>query len=171
MPTLQEKFTVEEAMNLISIDDSGCWLWQGYCCKGKMNYGMVPTRGWGSTLGVNAKAHRFFYMHLVGPIPDGVYVLHKCDIPNCCNPEHLFLGSRLDNITDMVSKDRQWKPKREKNYWFGKSRSEESRTKQAENHTDVTGANNPMFGKKNPRLTRENKIRPVKDILALWCAL
>ena len=52
------------------------------------------------------KTHRFSYQHFVGPIPDGMHVLHKCDVTSCCNPEHLFLGTASDNVQDMVRKGR-----------------------------------------------------------------
>ena len=51
-------------------------------------------------------AHRFFYKQLVGEIPEGMFVCHKCDTPDCVNPEHLFLGTAKDNTQDMLSKNR-----------------------------------------------------------------
>ena len=51
-------------------------------------------------------ASRFAYEAEVGPIPDGMQVLHRCDNPPCCNPRHLFLGTHRDNVEDMVAKGR-----------------------------------------------------------------
>lgn len=48
-----------------------------------------------------------------GPIPEGLLVLHTCDIPVCCNPNHLFLGTHQDNMDDMVKKNRQARNKGE----------------------------------------------------------
>jgi hypothetical protein len=50
--------------------------------------------------------HRLAYAWANGPIPDGMWVLHKCDNPPCCNPEHLFLGTNQDNLLDCISKGR-----------------------------------------------------------------
>ena len=42
----------------------------------------------------------------MAPIADGTQVLHRCDTPRCCNHEHLFLGTQLENMADMARKGR-----------------------------------------------------------------
>lgn len=51
-------------------------------------------------------AHRAALLISGVNIPEGLSVCHTCDNPPCCNPRHLFVGSNLDNIADMVSKER-----------------------------------------------------------------
>jgi len=75
-----------------------CWLWTG--AKGKGPYGMF-------SLGrEKIKAHRASWIIHFGEIPEGMYVLHKCDVSLCVNPEHLFLGTHKNNMEDMVRKGR-----------------------------------------------------------------
>jgi hypothetical protein len=55
-------------------------------------------------------AHRLIYTRAFGEIPNGMCVLHKCDIRNCVNPQHLFLGTQKDNVRDMETKNRARHP-------------------------------------------------------------
>lgn len=81
--------------------ESGCWEWTARTHKG---YGQM---GGGSKRGDYIKpAHRISWEIHFGPIPDGLWVLHKCDNRKCVNPDHLFLGTVLDNTRDMDSKGR-----------------------------------------------------------------
>jgi len=77
---------------------SGCWLWTaGTSSDG---YGRFSE----NCRGVNA--HRWSWQFHFGRIPNGLLVLHSCDVPRCVNPEHLFLGTPADNCHDMVDKGR-----------------------------------------------------------------
>lgn len=71
--------------------------------------GARTTAGYGSFSinGAPAYAHRLSWESQNGPIPDGMFVCHKCDVPCCVNPDHMFLGTHLDNMSDMTSKKRQ----------------------------------------------------------------
>lgn len=75
-----------------------CWEWNGR--KNKCGYGIHCVD--------NKKilAHRYSYGHFFGKIPQGMNVLHRCDVPFCVNPSHLFLGSQAANVADMVNKGR-----------------------------------------------------------------
>ncbi len=76
-----------------------CAEWTG--AKNRRGYG-VAWNGENTIL-----AHRFAWELIYGAIPDGLYVLHKCDNPSCCNTSHLFLGTHADNQCDKINKGRQ----------------------------------------------------------------
>lgn len=79
-----------------------CWPWKG----------AILGFGYGHTAAAGKKitAHRLSYLLHYGSIPDGMCVLHRCDNPPCCNPRHLFVGTKIDNIDDMNAKGRGSKP-------------------------------------------------------------
>lgn len=81
------------------VPESGCWLWTG----------ATIGSGYGSfSMGKHNTfyAHRESYKAYVGSIPDGMYVMHKCDVRCCCNPDHLGIGTQLDNMRDAKRKGR-----------------------------------------------------------------
>lgn len=81
--------------------ESGCWLWKG--SKNHNGYGEVSYKHCHSK---RALAHRVSWAIHQGKIPDGLCVLHKCDVRNCVNPDHLFLGTQQDNLRDCYQKGR-----------------------------------------------------------------
>lgn len=77
---------------------SGCWEWTGW--RDRLGYGRLRfERQW-------IGAHRAAWILTNGPIPPGLFVLHHCDNPPCCNPAHLHLGTARDNTQDMIAHGR-----------------------------------------------------------------
>jgi hypothetical protein len=100
-PSLDSRFWSKVA---VSNNPDECWEWQ----KGKSHdgYGYISI---GGRKGKRTYAHRIAWEFKNGTIPSGLFVLHSCDNPACCNPKHLFLGTRQDNSKDKVNKGRQAK--------------------------------------------------------------
>ena len=80
-----------------------CWTWHGM--KNNHGYGMIYA---GKAKRAKSLAHRVSWELFNGPIPEGKNVLHRCDNPECCNPEHLFIGSQLENMRDKIAKGRAY---------------------------------------------------------------
>ena len=99
--------TVKEYLDQRYEVNGECHVWTG--AKDKDGYGQVQNTRASKELGVR-RAHRMSYIDNYGPIPQGMWVLHKCDNPSCIRKEHLFLGTPLDNVTDMIKKGRRVLP-------------------------------------------------------------
>lgn len=91
--------TLKRLLKFVTISPSGCWEFQG------ARYGLDGHRA----LKLNGKqtyAHRTAYQLMIGEIPEGHIVRHKCDNPACIKPGHLETGTQRDNMHD---KARRWK--------------------------------------------------------------
>ncbi len=75
--------------------ENDCWGWNGTTSHGYANF---------NHRGKIMKAHRASWIIHNGQIPKSIFVLHKCDVRNCSNPDHLFLGNQTDNMKDMAFK-------------------------------------------------------------------
>lgn len=83
---------------------TACWLWTGHERKG---YGFICERR------QKRSAHRYGWELRNGPVPAGLFVLHRCDTPLCVNPAHLFVGTQRENLDDCVRKGRWRVPRGE----------------------------------------------------------
>ena len=77
---------------------TGCWLWLAAKLSG--GYGVLKDGDY------RWMTHRLSWIIHNGSIPQGMCVLHHCDVPSCVNPAHLFLGTKADNVADMDQKGR-----------------------------------------------------------------
>lgn len=84
-----------------SAGPDGCWFFKGF--KDRKGYGLIRS---GNKLRF---AHRVAWETANGPVQDDLLVCHRCDVPRCCNPSHLFLGTHVDNMRDKSEKGRQAK--------------------------------------------------------------
>lgn len=106
------------------VDEKGCWIWQGPFWTngcGRMSRS-IPT-----PIEAHQRSHIFPYMYHIGPIKNNLFVCHKCDEVRCINPNYLFLGTNQENQLDAVKKFPEKYPGRQ---------------------DDMSGSNNPMFGRK-----------------------
>lgn len=100
--TALERAALRLSENSTPEPNSGCILWTG------------PLNAWGygeaSLSGKRILAHRLAHKIHRGEIGPGLLVLHRCDTPACVNPDHLWLGTNAENMRDMASKGRAYKP-------------------------------------------------------------
>lgn len=98
---MPHKYTTSDVLRFqkyVKVSESGCHEW----------IGSLDAYGYGQ-LNINrrpAKAHRIAWELANGPVPEGMSILHRCDNPQCVNPEHLFPGTQSDNMKDAARKGR-----------------------------------------------------------------
>jgi hypothetical protein len=97
-------YRIKDLFAHYDVDENGCWIWRG----------AVNGEGYGSNRrgGKTVRMHREYYKHFNGEIPDGLQVCHECDVPRCVNPNHLFIGTNLENAHDRDRKGRTILPPR-----------------------------------------------------------
>lgn len=100
----EQKHTYEFWSKVAITDDDKCWLWNGAC-----NWKGYGVTWWQKKFN---RAHRVSWLITNGNIPNGLFVLHTCDVRNCVNPKHLFLGTHQDNMKDMTAKGRHAKSRK-----------------------------------------------------------
>lgn len=91
-------------------EKTGCWNWTGFCDEKRPypgnRYGQVTLWNPITKKSSSKSVHRAMWIALHGAPPKDICVCHTCDNPKCCNPDHLWLGTRRENTLDMVKKNR-----------------------------------------------------------------
>jgi len=101
MPLGRPRTALIERLRRYVEKTDGCWLWTGR--KTWSGYGEITL---GGKRGRKIRAHRVAWESVHGPVPNGLCVLHRCDVRSCVRPDHLFLGTRADNAADCLTKAR-----------------------------------------------------------------
>jgi hypothetical protein len=131
----------------------GCWGWTGASdCRG---YGSIRI---GGRYEPQVGAHRLSWVIHRGEISEGLFVLHRCDNPNCVRPDHLFLGTHQDNMNDMAEK------KRAASGETHGSRTCPGRLPSGDSHWTHAHPESRLFGESNgiAKLT-ENQVREIRS--------
>lgn len=83
----------ERIWRRVSVDEAGCWFWNG-----ELHYGGYGRAASPSNRRKSVQTHRFVFECLVGPIPEGLELDHLCRVRRCCNPEHLEPVTHRENM-------------------------------------------------------------------------
>jgi hypothetical protein len=106
------KNTIEDFWKLVDVrEPDECWEWQGGCVPFGYGHFRLDGKRW--------VTHALAFTLLSNPIPKGKCVLHKCDNPPCCNPKHLWLGTKRQNNKDRDKKKRT-NPAKGERHWHAK---------------------------------------------------
>jgi hypothetical protein len=98
---------IDRFWSKVNKTEGGCWEWTA--AKDGSGYGLFR---WQRRM---VRVHRVSFELVHGPIPEDLHVCHRCDNRGCVNPDHLFLGTHRDNMTDMSQKGRARTPLGEDN--------------------------------------------------------
>ena len=93
------KILLDRILKKVNKTDT-CWLWNGKTQSD--GYGEI----WHPEKKKLATVHKLVYQFMKGVVPETMFVCHTCDVRNCVNPDHLWLGSNRDNIIDAAKKGR-----------------------------------------------------------------
>jgi hypothetical protein len=89
-----------------------CWIWKGGKYKHprtrEETYGCISVGSRRDKSKRMVAAHKVSWEIANGPVPAGKKVCHRCDVPACVRPDHLFLGTQGENVNDMIKKGRAW---------------------------------------------------------------
>lgn len=107
---MKDKELYDRLVARVQIDERGCWIWQGPWRKKARHpshhYGYIAMFDPRAGRRRSVNTHRAMWIAMHGLPAEGMQVCHRCDVPKCINPAHLFLGTNRDNVLDCHSKGR-----------------------------------------------------------------
>ena len=96
---MAKRTDIQKFFDKVELSDEGCWEWTA---SFRNTYPRFRPNGAKNSM----PAHRWIYMTLVGEIPEGHFICHRCDNRSCVNPFHLKACSHQENMDDMVKRGR-----------------------------------------------------------------